>query len=116
MPRYWGATQNADHCQCLCWSASAERPCEQPGQEDAQGSGDGGEHPDSYERSAEDQFSQSGLECDEWAVIDVAPCEMAAAHEVVELVAKVAVADVRLPHIGDDMQGQLDGGKDQGQT
>ena len=41
---------------------------------------------------------------DEGAVVDVAPGEVAAANEVVQLVAKVAVADVGLIEIDGEME------------
>ena len=51
----------------------------------------------SGEGVAEDELAEAGLQGDDGAVVDVAPGEVAAADEVVELVAEVAVADVCLP-------------------
>ena len=51
------------------------------------------------------------MEGDERAVVDVAPGEMAAAGEVVELVAEVAPADVGLPEIADDLDRELEEGE-----
>ena len=53
---------------------------------------------------AEDGFGEAGLNGDEGAVVDVAPGEVAAANEEVQLIAKVAVADVGLIEIDGEME------------
>ena len=52
---------------------------------------------------------EPGLERDYGAMVDVSPGEMAAAGEVVELVAEVAVADMPRPKGEGKLEGQLDG-------
>ena len=48
-------------------------------------------------------------------MIDKTPREMTAAGDVVELVAKVAVADVLGPDCEGELQQELDAGEDQGE-
>ena len=48
-------------------------------------------------------------------MINVSPREMATAEDV-ELFAEVAIADMRLPQVGGDVQNELDRGKAERQT
>ena len=49
------------------------------------------------------------MQGDGWAVVYIAPGEVATADDVVEFVAEVAVADVGFPEIGGDVDGEFDG-------
>ena len=79
-----------DHGEGLGGAAAAERPGEDSGEEDAGGSGEGGGEAEAGEGVAEEALGEAGLEGDEGAVVDVAPGEVAAAGDVVELIAEVA--------------------------
>jgi len=103
------------HAEGLCGAAAAEGPAEDAGEEDAGCSCGDREGADAEEAVAEEGFGDAGLQGDDGAVVDVAPSEMAAAHEVVELVAEVADADVALPEGGGDVEQELDGCEGEGE-
>ena len=88
------AKDKAEHSEGLCRTAATEHPGEDAGEEDSRGAGCGGEDADGEDGVAEEKFADPGLEGDDGAVVDVSPGEMAAAGQIVELVAEVAVADV----------------------
>ena len=67
---------------------------------------------DAEEGVAEEDFAEAGLDGDDGAVVDVTPCEVVAAGDVVELVAEVAVAEVLGVEREGKLQEELDGGED----
>ena len=74
---------------------TAEGPGEEAGETDGEGAGEGGEDADGEKRATEEQFPGARHEGDDRALVDIAPGEVPTAHEEVEFVAEVAVADVR---------------------
>ena len=116
VPRYCGADEDAEHGEGLGGTASAERPGEEAGEEDGSGSGEGGEDTEGEDGVAEEEFAETGLEGDDGAVVDVTPGEMAAAGDVVELVAEVAVAEVLRPEGEGELEEQLCEGEEQGEA
>jgi len=88
------ATDEADHRQRLRGSLTAQRPSEDAAEEDHDGPGECGKNADGEKRVAEEDLAEPCLNGDDGALIDVAPGEMMAAGDVVELVAEVAVAEV----------------------
>ena len=100
--------QNAEHRERLGGAASAKRPAEQTGEEDAHRSSKRRRQPEAEQRVTEEGLCQSSLHRDSRSVIDVAPGQVAAAGNIVELVAKITPAQVCLPQIGRELNGQLD--------
>jgi hypothetical protein len=82
----------------------------------------GGEAEDSNPggRSAEERFSEAGLQSDHGSLVDVAPGEVAAADEEVHIVAEVAVAEVHAPERTEEMDEKdgdgKGGGKEEGRA
>ena len=111
-----GEDEDAGEGECLGGTTSTEGPAEHSGEKDAGGAGEGGEETDAEERLAEEQETEAGLEGHDGAVVDVAPGEMAAAGDVVELVAEVAVTEVDLPEGGGHVEGELEGGEEEGEA
>src|SRR6202044_1194656 len=97
----------AQHCKALRWPPSAERPCEDSRKEDTARTADGRQHSHPCQRFAEERQRELCLNGYAGAVIDVPPGEIAPAHNVVKLVAKVAVTDVRFPQVRCDVQHKL---------
>ena len=62
---------------------------------------------------AEECFREARLQGNQRAVIDIAPREVASARDVIELIAKVAPARVRLVQIGEQME-EEQGGREHG--
>ena len=92
----------------MCGAAAAKGPDEDAGEGDAKCSAKAGEKAKAGEGMAEEEFGGAGLEGDDRAVVDVAPGEVAAAGNVVELVAEVAVADVALPESAGEVDEQFE--------
>ncbi len=111
-----GGDEDAEHGEGLGGAAATERPGEDSGEKDGDGSGEGGEHADAEDGGSEEGLGEAGLEGDEGAVIDVSPGEALAADEVVELVAEVAIAEVGGPEGGGDVEDELDGGEEEGEA
>ena len=97
-------------------AATAEGPGEQAGEEDAGGAGEGGGEAQAEEGVAEEGLGEARLDGNEGAVVDEAPGKMAAAGEVVELVAEVAPAEMGRPGCGDQVEDQLDCGEGEGEV
>ena len=111
-----GGDEDAEHSQGLRGAAATERPGEDAGEKDDGCSGEVREETDAEDGGAEEGLREASLNGDQGAVIDVAPGEMSATHDVVELVTEVAVAEMLRPERGGDVQDQLDGGEREGEA
>lgn len=89
--------QQTEHGQGLCRASAAECPGEQAAEADRQGSGNGREDADAEDGVAEQHLAHAGLQGHKRPMVDIAPGEVAAAGEIIELVAEVAVAEVKGP-------------------
>lgn len=105
---------DAKHGQGSCGAAASEGPDESSGEEDFGGSGESGEQTQgSHVPIAEKDVGEAGLEGDHGGLVDIAEGDMAAADEVVQLVAEDAVAGMLGEDGADGLNGQLDGGEDE---
>ena len=107
--------EDAEHGQGLGGASATEGPGEEAGEEDHKGSGEVREQADAEERGAEEGFGEAGLDGDEGSVVDVSPGEASTAHDVVELVAEVAVAEVLDVERTDDVKDEFKGSEGEGQ-
>ena len=92
-----GSGEDGGHGQDLCGAAAAELPGEQAGEGDGDATGGEAEDANAGGREAEERLGEAGLQGDQWRLIDVAPGQMMAADEEVELVAEETVAEMGAP-------------------
>ena len=102
------AEDEAQHGEGLCGTATAEHPGEDAGEEDRRSAGCGGEDANGEDGVAEEKFAEPGLDGDDRTMVDVSPGEMAAAGEIIKLIAKVTVSDVLGPKGESELEGKLD--------
>ena len=108
------AAEQAQHGEPLRGAPASEGPGDETAKTDHGGAGEGGKNADGEDRVAEEDFTQARLQGYDGSVVDVPPGEVAGTGDVVELIAEVAVADVRGPEGQGEMQQEFRRGEQRG--